>query len=184
MMSRSRCFEWHARFKSGRTSVEDDERSGRPSTSTSPDLVQEVERMVRLNRRITINELADSVDTSFGSVQAILTSTLGMRRIAAKFVPRLLTNDQKEHRVDVCEDLLQRMQEDPLFTSRLITGDETWVYGYDPETKQQSSQWKCPSSPRPRKFAEIGELADSVKSKVFGHYRCSTPALILRFGTL
>ena len=144
-MSRSRCFEWHARFKSGRTSVEDDERSGRPSTS--PDLLQEVERMVRLNRRITINELADSVDTSFGSVQAILTSTLGMRRIAAKFVPRLLTNDQKEHRVDVCEDLLQRMQEDPLFTSRLITGDETWVYGYDPETKQQSSQWKRPSSP-------------------------------------
>ena len=98
----------------------DDERSGRPVTSTRPQLVQEVERRVRLNRRVTINELADSVDVSFGSVQAILTSTLGMRRIAAKFVPRLLTNDKKEHCVEVCEDLLQRVQEDPLFTSHLI----------------------------------------------------------------
>ena len=105
-------------------------------TSTSPQLVQEVERMVRLNRRVTINELADSVDVSFGSMQAILTSTLGMRRIAAMFVPRLLTNDQKEQRVEFCEDLLQRIQEDPPFTSRLIIGDQTWVYGYDPE-------WKC-----------------------------------------
>ena len=35
--------------------------------------------------------------------------------------------------------------------SKIITGDETWVYGYDPETKFQSSQWKSPGSPRPKK---------------------------------
>jgi hypothetical protein len=35
--------------------------------------------------------------------------------------------------------------------SRIITGDETWVYGYDPETKRQSLQWKNPSSPQPEK---------------------------------
>jgi histone-lysine N-methyltransferase SETMAR len=58
-----------------------------------------------------------------------------MRRVAAKFVPRLLTPEHKEHRVAVCQDL----------------GDESWVYGYDPETKWQSSQWKSPSSPRPKK---------------------------------
>ena len=34
---------------------------------------------------------------------------------------------------------------------KIITGDESWVYGYDPETKQQSSQWKFPSEPRPKK---------------------------------
>ena len=108
-MSRTRCFEWHARFKSGRTSFEDDERIGRPVTSISPQLVQEVERMVQPNRRVTINEIADSVDVPFGSMQAILTSTLRMRRIAAKSVHWLLTNSsQKEHRVEVCKDLLDR----------------------------------------------------------------------------
>jgi len=35
--------------------------------------------------------------------------------------------------------------------SRVITGDESWVYGYDPETKQQSSQWTSPGCPRPKK---------------------------------
>jgi hypothetical protein len=36
VMSRARCFEWHARFKRGRTSLEDDGRPGRPSTSSAP----------------------------------------------------------------------------------------------------------------------------------------------------
>jgi len=71
--------------------------------------------------------------------------------IAAKFVPRLLTPEQKEHHVAICQELCQRAMDDPSFMSRVITGDESWVYGYYPETKQQSSQWKSPGSPRPKK---------------------------------
>jgi hypothetical protein len=41
--------------------------------------------------------------------------------------------------------------DDPSFMSRVITGDKSWVYGYDPETKQQSSRWKSPGSPGPKK---------------------------------
>jgi len=74
-----------------------------------------------------------------------------MHRVAAKFVPRLLTPEQKEHRVAICQELRQRAVDDPSFMSRVITGDESWVYGYNPETKQQSSQWKSPGSPRPKK---------------------------------
>jgi hypothetical protein len=48
---------------------------------------------------------------------------------------------------------------DPEFLKTLITGDETWVYGYDPETKVQKSQWKHSSSPWPKK-------AQRVQSKV------------------
>jgi len=36
---------------------------------------------------------------------------------------------------------------DSSFLGNVIIGDETWVYGYDPETRVQSSQWKSPSSP-------------------------------------
>lgn len=161
-MSRARCFEWHSRFKNGRTSLEDDERSGRPSTSTSPEIVHEVERIVQEDRRTTISELADQLQVSFGSVQSILTSSLGMHRVAAKFVPRLLTHDQKQFRIEICQDLLQQSHADPTFLSRLITGDETWVYGYDPETKQQSSQWKRPSSPRPRKARQVRSATKSM----------------------
>jgi histone-lysine N-methyltransferase SETMAR len=98
-----------------------------------------------------INDIADIVGVSYGSVQTILTSELNMQRVAAKFVPRLLTPEQKEHRVAVCQDLRERAADNPSLMFRIITGDESWVYGYDPETEQQLSQWKSPSSPRPKK---------------------------------
>jgi histone-lysine N-methyltransferase SETMAR len=41
------------------------------------------------------------------------------------------------------------------FMGPIITGDETWVYGYDPETKRQSSQWKSADSPRPKKARQV-----------------------------
>jgi hypothetical protein len=44
---------------------------------------------------------------------------------------------------------------DEPFLSRVITGDESWVYGYNPEAKQQSSQWKSPTSPRPKKARQV-----------------------------
>jgi hypothetical protein len=59
-----------------------------------------------------------------------------MRRVAAKFVPRLLIQAQKNRRSEVCHDLKKQVQDDPDFLSKVIIGDETWIYGYDPETKQ------------------------------------------------
>jgi hypothetical protein len=78
-----------------------------------------------------------------------------MRRISARFVPRLLSFDQKVHRVSVCRELKQQARDDPNFISNIITGGETWVYSYDFETKQQSSQWKSPKSPRPKKAPQV-----------------------------
>ena len=101
--------------------------------------------------RRTIKEIAAIVNVLYGTVQTILTCDLNMFRVAAKFVPRFLTTETKEHRVAICEELRQRALDAPSFMSRVITGDESWVYGYDPETKHQSSQWKSPGSPRPKK---------------------------------
>ena len=58
-----------------------------------------------------------------------------MHRVAAKFVPRILTADQKQQRAIVCTELGQFAFNDEKFLSWVITGDESWVYGYDPETK-------------------------------------------------
>jgi len=65
---------------------------------------------------------------------------LGMHLVTAKFVPRILTADQKQQRINVCTELRQLASDDETFLPRFITGDESWVYSYDPETKQQSSQ--------------------------------------------
>ena len=62
-----------------------------------------------------------------------------------------MTDDQIVNRVRVCQKLLDRTDEDKNFLSKIITGDESWVYGYDIETKVQSSQWVNQTSPRPKK---------------------------------
>jgi hypothetical protein len=82
-----------------------------------------------------------------------------MHWLAAKFMPGLLSEKQKENCVNMCQDFWERLGGGPKFLSKTITGDETLVYGYAPETKQLSSQWKSPSSPcllkRQDKFAQI-----------------------------
>ena len=98
-------------------------------------------REIILADRLTIREVAEEVRIAFGMCQKILTEDLRMRRVTAKFVPCLLTAEQKDDRVSICTDLRDRAQNDPNFMSSVITGDECWVYGYDPETKQMSSQW-------------------------------------------
>ena len=114
-----------------------------------------VREIIHADRRMTIREVAEDVGIAFGTCQKILTEDLQMRRVSAKFVPRLLTAEQKDDRVSICADLRERAQNDPNFMSSVITGDESWVYGYDPKTKQMSSQWKTASSPRLKKARQV-----------------------------
>ena len=89
-------YEWWKRFKGGRTSVDDDLCSRRPSTSKTDDNVAKVLEVIRSNRRLTVREVAEEMSISKTVCHEILTEKLGMHRIAAKFVPRLLTDDQKQ----------------------------------------------------------------------------------------
>ena len=56
---------------------------------------------------------------------------LGLKRVAAKFVPKLLNLDQKIRRMTIAQEMLNDVNEDPDLLKRVITGDEPWVYGYD-----------------------------------------------------
>jgi histone-lysine N-methyltransferase SETMAR len=130
-------------------SVDDDERSGRPSEN-----IAKVCEAILADRRRTIHDVCEIVlvGLSYGTVQRILADNLNMRRISAQFVPRLLSDDKKAHRVSVCREPKQA-RDDPNFISNIINGDETCVYGYDPETKP--SQLKSLNSPwteRARQF--------------------------------
>ena len=123
-MKRATCFRWHKRFKNDRLSVEDDECSGRPSTSTDDPHIDEINTLVRANRRLTVGKLAEECGISLGSCHHILTEELKMHRVAAKFVPRLMTSDQQAHHVQDCQDLLDHSENDKEFLSRIITGDD------------------------------------------------------------
>ena len=103
--------------------------------------------MVRSDRRLTIRMIADNLDLNRESERNILLHDLGMRKVCAKLVPKILSEDQKKRRIDFCKDMLEKIRDDPNILYQVITGDETWVFQYDPETKRQSMQWKTAGSP-------------------------------------
>ncbi|XP_068213392.1 protein GVQW3-like [Palaemon carinicauda] len=147
--------EWYHRFKQGQSSVESKPRSGRPSTSRNEEFISTVPRIVEDDRRITINEITEEVGITTGSVHTILTEDLAMQRVSANFVPKLLVEQQKQLRLEIAQDLLDCANNDSDFMKTIINGDETWVYGYDQETKFQSSQWKHQGSARPKKARQV-----------------------------
>jgi hypothetical protein len=66
-------------------------------------------------------------------------------------VPKNLSEDQKLNRQEMCQKVLEKIEEDPDFLNSVITCDETRIFQYNPETKRRSMQWKTTRSPRPKK---------------------------------
>ena len=135
--------------------MESEPPSGRPLTYRNDKVIAKVNAVVMRNLRLTIREIAEDVGLSTFSAHSIVTEDLAMKRVSAKFVPKLLTAEQKELRVEVSQDMLDSTNSDPDFLNTIITGDEYWMYGYDPETKSQSSKWKHSSSHRPKKARQV-----------------------------
>jgi hypothetical protein len=65
------------------------------------------------------------LEIPFGSFQSILKDNQNMRLTAAKFVPHLLSEEQKENHVNTCQDVQGRPERDPEFLLKIITGYET-----------------------------------------------------------
>ena len=94
-MSFTQYYEWFKHFKGGRTSVSENPRIGRCSTSMDDRHVEGVREVIRGNRRLAVREIAEEVGISVVSCHAILTGKLQMHCI--KLVPCLLTDGQKEN---------------------------------------------------------------------------------------
>ena len=84
-------------------------------------------------------------------VHRILKEHFHMRKICAKLVPKNLSVEQKANRLEICQDLLGRLEIEPNFLHKVITGDESWVFDYDPENKRQTEECHTKTSPRPKK---------------------------------
>ena len=121
-----------------------DKHSERHSTGTT------TENVAKLNHpspvleywRQMIHNVCNIVRLLYRMCQWILSDELNKRHTAAKYVTRLMSSDQKELCIAVC------------------TGDESGVFGYNPEMKQQPSQWKTQTSPWTKK----GQVWSNVQS--------------------
>ena len=162
-------YKWTKRFASGRESLEDDPRSGRLATCITEETIDSVKEIVLQNRCVTVREIGVSAGiSSTHQVHEILRNHLQMRKLTARWVPRLLIDSQKRNRVMACRKLQQICEElGETFWTRIITTDETWLPFYMPESKEQSKQW-CDADDHPPLKAKTVPSAGQVMVTVLG----------------
>ena len=136
----------------------------RPKTATSQKIVEKVKNLVATNARFITRHIAKCVGISVGAAHTILRHDLKMRRISARWIPHLLTKEQKLARVRIPKQLLKQF---PKYNSRsfanVITSDETWVHFYEPKRKIQNKIWATKGSQRPC----IAKRTISIKKVMF-----------------
>ena len=103
------------------------------------------------------------------TVYQILTQDLDMSKVWAKMVPKNLTTEQKVNRRDVFLDLLNPLEREPEFFIRVITGKESWILEYDPETKRHGQEWHTAKSSLPKK-ARMGK--SKIKTMLIFFFYC------------
>ena len=96
LVNRSTVSRWSVRFREDRLSIEDNPRSGRPSTTTDYTSEVIVNDILREDRRKTCEEIAHESRMSVASVYRIITDNLKMRKVAARWV-RVAKESQKNY---------------------------------------------------------------------------------------
>lgn len=166
--SRAMVFRWFAEFKRGRRSFEDEPRSGRPSTAVTEDNVGAVRSMLQHDRRITNENFQNRLSVGSAAVNTILHDHLGVTRRCARWVPHQLSDEQRETRVRWCQFMIRKFNDGRSRNlPKVVTGDETWIYQHDPETKQQSTVWLFPGEDPPVKFKRTRSVGKQMVASFF-----------------
>ena len=125
-MDRSTVSRWASHFREGWVSIQDDPRSRRPVTATDDTSVVIVSTLLEEDRCKSCEEIAHEANMSTGSVFRIVTQTLQKRKVAAKWIPHQLSEEQKAARKRIAEELLRRYEaEGEQFLNRIVAIDET-----------------------------------------------------------
>ena len=131
--------KWRLEFLQGRTDVQDELRSSRLSL-ISDDLLQEIEGEIRAHRCVTMRELHHIIpEVSKTTIHEAVTEKLGYRKLCARWVLRMITDDDKTKRMgSALKFLTLCAQEGDEFLDSIVTEDKTWGFHHTPESRQQS----------------------------------------------
>jgi hypothetical protein len=102
---------------------------------------------------VTVRMLADALNINKSTCRQIL-QDLGKRKLNTRLAPHALTQDKKEMRASICDDLLYEAQNDSMFVKSIIADNEIWCFEYDPQTKKQSAEWRSMGSPASKKVRQ------------------------------
>ena len=116
-------------FKEGR----DDESCWKSKEVRTPEFIVQIKNFMDKDRRVSIETISAQFDV--GTVHTIIRKEVKMMKIRAKFVPRVLREDQKERRFHDNREMVKLTKSDPAVLDALVTCDDSWIYYYDKGTE-------------------------------------------------
>ncbi|CAF1411114.1 unnamed protein product [Adineta ricciae] len=140
---------WSKLFREGREELEDDARSGRPISETTPQNIEQIRLLIDDDPYLTIEEIQEETGFSYGTIQRILTTHLNLRKITARYVPKELTDLQRAERVRICKENLEKIQQGTWRLCDIITGDESWFRPKQLGRKSSHAAWIRRGDPPP-----------------------------------
>lgn len=147
-------------FEHGKQSIKDEPRSGRPRDAVTPVTIATVENLVSEDRHITTRKLAEVVGISKERIGYILHKELQMRKLCKKWIPHVLTDENRQKRVEISKQLLRILEGG---FRNIITGDETWIHFYTTASKEANKVWLTSEENRP----QIAKTAQNSKKCMF-----------------
>ena len=111
---RTLVYKWHRRFSAGRTSTETDKRSSRPGMINAG-LTDSVREAIDTDGRVSTRELADRFGVGKTSIDFISKERLKMNKVCARWIPRILTEENKTNRV----------------SASLVPYERRWIFGHN-----------------------------------------------------
>ncbi len=131
--------------------TKDSAYTGRPVTQRTPRKAQAVQRQLQEDKRKTVRQIAHECGMGKTTAHAIITKDLKLKKLAPKFVTRILSDQQKDVRLRISQDNMRKIEEDPGILARLVATDESWIFTYDPRSKFADMQWTALGEPCPTK---------------------------------
>ncbi|GBP96856.1 Mariner Mos1 transposase [Eumeta japonica] len=123
-----------------------------PSSAANNKNIDIVPRIIEIESHVPNYEIRTSLSMGMKQIQSILYKHLGIKKMCSRWITHNLTEAHKTERVTCCNAMLTRFKEGALNSVwNIVTGDEKWIYCYDPKTKQQSTVWVYGDESKPTK---------------------------------
>jgi len=133
--------KWPKWFREGRETIEDHPRPGRPVTETTSENIEEIRSLINDDPHLTIDEIQVETGMSRGTIERIISNHLQLKKITARWVPNVLTDNQRSERVRICKDNLEKFNQGTWRLCDVITGDESWFYHKQIGRKISNAAW-------------------------------------------
>ena len=131
--------KWVRHFNDGWESTKNDPQVDRPVSVLTERNVATVKTLIDEDTRYTVQEIEELSGIHLSNVLKILCERLRLRKICTCWMPHLLTDEQKQSRVRLTSQVIEKYDKcDPSCLEDIVTGDETWIYHFQPDPKAKN----------------------------------------------